>query len=94
MVGTPEEKLGSSSVVHQKKAEMQENLTHVRSRQMFQHNHCAGKSNRHPPMHVPRRIPRMDPMEDMHGHLLMVRRGRWGDLDAAVARWLEGRARR
>ena len=41
-------------------------------------------------MHVPRRIPRTDPAEDMHGQLLVVRRGRGHRLGAVIARRLEG----
>ena len=40
--------------------------------------------SRSPPMHLPRRIPRTDPTEDMHGQLLVARRGRGRRLGAAI----------
>ena len=39
-------------------------------------------------MHVPRRIQRTDPMEDMHGQLRVARAGRRGRLGGAPARRL------
>ena len=48
--------------------------------------------SRSPPMHFPRQIPRTDPTEDMHGQLLVARRGRGRRLGAAIARRQEGRA--
>ena len=42
-------------------------------------------------MHVLRLIPRTDPTEDMHGQLMVAQQhGREGQLDAAIARRLEG----
>ena len=47
---------------------------------------------RSPPMHLPRRIPCTDPTKDMHGQLLVARRGSRRRLGAAIARRAEGRA--
>ena len=53
---------------------------------------AAAEMKRYPPMCVLRRIPRTDPTEDMHGQLLVARRGRGRRLGATMARRAKGRA--